>query len=356
MSVYKDPKTGKWFCMYRIKDIRGKRKQIKKTGFKTKELAYKYECSKIVDSDLYFNKRIKVKELYKKYIEYYKDLRSPSTIRAYYYIYKNCLVTLKDKYVSDITFDDLVYFRKQLLSKGYSVDRINTIVSLIKSLLNYAIKYSYLQNNPCLLLDSLKDYSINVSKVDFYTVEEFKQFISVIPKDNIFYVAFNVLYYTGLRCGELLSLNVSDVDLKNSVIKVNKTLVRDISGKQLVKTAKTNSSNDNVYIPNNLKKILELYLLKLNPNNPLLIYNGHRLSVKTLENYKNKYCDDSGLRRIRLHDFRHSFASLIYELSDYNFSEVAKRLRHSNVSTVMKTYIHVFPNRKNEVDNKLDLL
>ena len=55
MSVYKDPKTGKWFCMYRIKYIRGKRKQIKKTGFETKELAYKYECSKIVDGDLYYN-------------------------------------------------------------------------------------------------------------------------------------------------------------------------------------------------------------------------------------------------------------------------------------------------------------
>ncbi len=51
-----------------------------------------------------------------------------------------------------------------------------------------------------------------------------------------------------------------------------------------------------------------------------------------------------------------SLASLIYELINYNFSEVAKRLRHGDVSTCMKTYVHVFPNRKNEVDNKLDSL
>lgn len=352
MSVYKNQKTGKWYCVYRIRDIKGNLKQKRKDGFETRELAYQYECESVSDSINCIKEKIKFRQLYDLYIKSCKFIRATATIDGYNYCYNKYLKVFDDLYVDSITLNKLDQYRKSLL-KDISIYRINYIFKLLSRILDYGVKCNYIVKNVANILIPLKDYSVKKSKVDFYTVDEFKSFISVVPGDSIFYVVFNILYYTGLRSGELLALDCEDVNLDKGIIKVNKSLCRDKKGKYIIKTTKTCSSTDNVYIPNSLKSILGKYL-KDKDKGCLFSYNNKRLTKRTLENKKNRYCDQAGLRRIRIHDFRHSFASLIYELSNYNYSEVAKRLRHANVSTVMQTYIHVFPTRRNEVDNKLD--
>lgn len=351
--------TKKYDVRYRYTDHKGKSHSTTKRGFETEELALKfYYTSKLKNMD---HSKVKMlfNNLYMLFIEDCELYLKYSTIESYNYLYKKYLSIFDSTDINNITFDILDKYIKDLYFNGIGSNRINKIITLLKNIFIYGNNKLDINYDPTVKLIKIKSFSKNESKVNFYTLSEFNQFInSFSNNDYLFKVVFMVLYYCGLRCGELQALDVSDVDLVNNILHINKNYMRKPKGKyELVKT-KTNSSNSVVYIPKILKDELIKYinLFKLKQSDPLFSYNKDRLKKRTIENYKNKYCSIAGVKKIRIHDFRHSFASLVYELSNFNFSEVAKRLRHKDTSTVMRTYIHVFPNRKNEVDNKLDSL
>ncbi len=359
MSIVKNKETGKYDVRYRYKDFKGKSHATTKRGFETEDLALKYFYQvKLNNLDLQ-KVKLKFKDLYMLFINDCKLYLKYSTIESFSYIYKKYLFIFGDLDIYKLTHDSIDKYIKDLYFNGISSKRINKVISLLKKIYSFANLKENINYDPTAKLEKVKSFSKYDSKVDFYTFDEFNLFIdSFDPDDYIFKVAFMTLYYCGLRCGELQALDVSDVDLTNSVLHINKNFMRKSKGDYEIVSTKTASSNSIVHIPKILKSELENYinLYDLKQNNPLFSYKNERLKSRTIDNKKNKYCDKANLKRIRIHDFRHSFASLVYELSNYNFSEVAKRLRHKDTATVMKTYVHVFPNRKNEVDNKLDSL
>jgi len=351
--------TKKYDVRYRYKDSKGKSHSTMKRGFETEDLAWKYFYQvKLNNIDLQ-KVKLKFKDLYILFINDCKLYLKYSTIESFSYIYKKYLSTFDSLDVYKLTYDSLDKYIKDLYFNGISSKRINKIISLLKKIYSFANLKENINYDPTIKLMKIKSFSKYESKVDFYTLDEFNLFInSFCSEDYIFKVAFMTLYYCGLRCGELQALDVSDVDLVNNVLHINKNFMRKSKGDYEIVSTKTTSSNSIVHIPKILKSELSNYinLYKLKQKDPLFTYKNERLKSRTIDNKKNKYCDKANLKRIRVHDFRHSFASLVYELSNYNFSEVAKRLRHKDTATVMKTYVHVFPNRKNEVDNKLDSL
>ena len=164
------------------------------------------------------------------------------------------------------------------------------------------------------------------------------------------YTIFMTLYYTGMREEELLALTPADVDLDKSTIRINKSYQR-LSGKDVVTSPKTPKSNRVITIPEGLCNCLRSYMeqcYELQPDDRLFPYTKSFL-YHEMENG----CQASGVKRIRVHDIRHSHASLLVEMG-FSPLLIAERLGHEEVQTTMDTYSHLYPNKQVEVARQLD--
>jgi len=124
-------------------------------------------------------------------------------------------------------------------------------------------------------------------------------------------MAFQILYWTGMRIGELLALSFNDIDFENRKISISKTYTR-IDGKDLITTPKTPKSNRKVNIPKFLVDEINDYISKLYG-----IMVGERIFYCTssyLTNEMKRGVKNTGVQKIRLHDLRHSHASLLVEM------------------------------------------
>ena len=166
------------------------------------------------------------------------------------------------------------------------------------------------------------------------------------------YTVFMVMYYTGLRVGELLALTPEDIDFDRHIISVNKNYQR-LNGKDYIYPPKTEAGYREVVIPKVLENCLKDYLAKLydvQPTDRIFPYDRGWVGRQM------KYgCDHSGTQKIRVHDVRHTHASLLIDMGCTPLL-VAERLGHERVQTTMDTYSHLYPNKQTEVAAQLDVL
>lgn len=163
-------------------------------------------------------------------------------------------------------------------------------------------------------------------------------------------MAIELLYFTGMRVGELLALMPSDIE--GDVIHITKSLQR-MNGKDVVTGPKTPKSVRDVRIPKKIREDLKKYMESCpNHEDTDRIFS---FSKALIYRAIAKGCELSGVKRIRIHDLRHSHASLLIELG---FSPVliAERLGHENVQTTLNTYSHLYPTKANELIEKLNEL
>jgi integrase len=164
------------------------------------------------------------------------------------------------------------------------------------------------------------------------------------------FAIYMTLYYTGMREGELLALTPADVDLEKMTIRINKSFQR-LGGEDVVSTPKTPKSNRVITIPAKLRDCLKDYMAQcydLQPEDRLFPYTKHFLSHEM-----ERGCKLSGVKKIRVHDIRHSHASLLVEMG-FSPLLIAERLGHERVQTTMETYSHLYPNKQTEVASQLD--
>ncbi|MDD5606860.1 MAG: site-specific integrase [Candidatus Pacebacteria bacterium] len=179
----------------------------------------------------------------------------------------------------------------------------------------------------------------------FWNKKEFEQFINIIKDDIVYKTFFATLYLTGMRRGEIQALTWSDFN-KNELI-INKTLTNKIKGvRYTILPPKTKHSNRIVKIPNNLIKLLQklksYYKDFEGFDNDWFIFGGHTpLSDSTIERKKNNYCKEAKVKTIRIHDFRHSHASLLVNMQ-IPITVISKRLGHTNISNYTKPIIFSF--------------
>lgn len=190
----------------------------------------------------------------------------------------------------------------------------------------------------------------NAEEMQFWTKDEFAKFIDGLKDRPTSYAIFMTMYYTGMREGELLALTPADIDLDKSTIRINKSYQR-LNKEDVITTPKTARSNRVITIPAGLYDCLRSYMAKcygLQPNDRLFPYTKHFLAHEM-----NWGCEKSGVKRIRVHDIRHSHASLLVEMG-FSPLLIAKRLGHERVQTTMETYSHLYPNKQTEVARQLD--
>ena len=230
----------------------------------------------------------------------------------------------------------------------YSTTYLKTINNQITAIFNYAVKYYGLKENPCHKAGGMGKK--NAEEMLFWTKDEFLRFIEAVKDKPDAYAIFMTLYYTGMREGELLALTPADIDLEKQTIRINKSFQR-LKGRDVITTPKTPKSIRTVTIPKVLCDCLKDYMAQcyeLQPDDRLFPYGKTHL-------YRDMVwgCEKSGVKKIRVHDLRHSHAAALIEMNVAP-KLLQERLGHERIQTTLDTYGHLYPNAQAEVARQLE--
>lgn len=347
MKAEKDPKTGTWLIQYRYTDWQGNRKKSTKRGFATKreadEWLRKFLVTQQADFNMLFEDFLKI---------YYADMETrlrEHTMRTKKYIIDLKILPYFGKLkLSEITAPDIRKWQNELLQQDYAPTYIKTIHNQLSAIFNYAVKYYDLPNNPCRKAGSVGKKQAD--EMQFWTQEEFAKFLDAVMNKRQSYMAFMTLFWTGMRLGELLALTVADIDCEKRTISITKSYQR-ISGRDIITEPKTPKSKRVITIPQFLLVDLQDYIGSM--------YGAQgedRLFPITkyyLEHEMQRGIKGSDVKRIRLHDLRHSHASMLVEMG-FSPLEIANRLGHEKIETTLNTYSHLYPNKQEKLADKLD--
>lgn len=214
-------------------------------------------------------------------------------------------------------------------------------------MLNHAVKYYNLPSNPIHKTDRMG--KSRAEEMDFWTKAEYLAFSKAMMDKPVSFLAFEILYWCGLRCGELLALTPSDFDFDAMTLSITKSLQR-IKCEDIITPPKTAKSVRTIVLPRFLAEEVQEYL-ELYPG--ILpddrIFN---INKNYLHHEMNRGSKQTGVKRIRIHDLRHSHVSLLIEMG-YSPLAIAERLGHES-SQVTLTYAHLFPNKQEEMAKRLD--
>lgn len=301
MKAEKDPKTGKWLIQYRFTDWQGKRRKSTKRGFATKREAEEWLRTFLVtqkaDFDMKFEEFLKM---------YYADMET--RLREHTMRTKKYIIDLKilpyfgQKRVNDIIAADIRRWQNELIKKGYSPTYLKTINNQLSAIFNYAVKYYDLKGNPCTKAGSIG--KSRAEEMSFWTIDEFRQFVDCIMDKRQSYMSFMILYWTGMRLGELLALTPADIDLDKHTISITKSYQR-LGKKDVVTPPKTPKSKRLITIPEFLVVDIKDYMDSLYE-----VQEDDRLFPVTkyfLEHEMQRGIKASGVKRIRIHDLRHPY-------------------------------------------------
>ena len=347
MKAEKDKKTGKWLIQYRYTDWQGKRRKSTKRGFATKREAEEWLRNFLITQKADFD--MKFEDFWKMYCADMETRLREHTMRTKKYIVElKILPYFGNKRVNDITAADIRQWQNELIKMGYSPTYLKTINNQLSAIFNYAIRYYDLKSNPCEKAGSMG--KSKAEEMDFWTGEEFRKFIDSVMNKRLSYMAFMTLYWTGMRLGELLALNPKDVDLEKRTISITKSYQR-LGKKDVITPPKTPKSKRVITVPEFLAADIKDYMDSLYD-----LQEDDRLFPITkyyLEHEMQRGIKESGVKRIRVHDLRHSHASMLIELG-FSPLEIANRLGHEKVETTLNTYAHLYPNKQTKLAERLD--
>ena len=195
-------------------------------------------------------------------------------------------------------------------------------------------------------------------EITFWTYEQFKEFISVVD-ENVYMSLYSLLYFSGMRLGESLALTWND--LKYNTISINKTISKGkLNGKHIIDSPKTKKSNRAIILDNEttniLLKLKEHYRNYIGFDEKWFIFGGlNPLSATTVGRKKDQYCELANVKRIKMHDFRHSHATLLLS-KGVPVTVISKRLGHSDISMTLNTYSHLIPEDEDKAVNLINQL
>ena len=184
----------------------------------------------------------------------------------------------------------------------------------------------------------------------FWAKPEYLQFSEAMMDKPVSYYAFEMLYWCGLRLGELLALTVADFDFEKQTVRISKSCQR-IGGEDVITDPKTSKSNRVVQMPDFLVQEIEDYIDSIYG-----VDESTRLFPVTksyLHHEMTRGCKETGVKRIRIHDLRHSHVSLLIEMG-FSAVAIADRVGHESIDITYR-YAHLFPTTQSEIANKLNM-
>jgi len=342
MPVYKKEQTGTWFCKFCYTDWNGTRRQKKKEGFKTKKEALDFErefLNKTCSScSMSFASMVEL------YLEDCRARLKPTTLTTKETMIRSKILPYFEKMpVDHITPATIRQWQNTLMTSDYSPTYLKAIHNQASSIFNFAVKYYHLDGNPCKMAGTIGKKQAEALR--FWTPKEFLQFAHAVRNKPCSWVAFHLLFWTGIRSGELLALTREDFDFEARTLRITKTYARQ-EQRDLILSPKTPKSKRTVTLPAFLCDMVQDYAAA-RPEGRLFPRTKHYLYHEM-----QRGCRISGVQRIRVHDLRHSHASFLIE-KGFSPLLIAERLGHENIQTTLQIYSHLYPNKQLEVARKI---
>lgn len=335
MPTYKDKERGTWYASFYYTDWQGRRRLKKKRGFLRQKDAKAFEeeflRTKARSCDMAFGSMVEI------YFDDMKGRLKANTLKnKRYLVDAKILPFFRELPLNEITPAHVRKWQSDLLAEGLAPTYIKTINNQISAIFNYAVRYYGLQVNPARLAGGVGKK--NADEMNFWTVEQFTAVHEKVRKLPA-RTGLSVLFWTGLRIGELLALTPRDLDLDAGTLSVSKSF-QSIDGEEVITEPKTPKSRRVVPVPSKLAAELREYMAALydvGPDDRLFPFTKHYFRREML-----KASEEAGVERIRLHDLRHSHASLLIHLG-CPVLLVSERLGHEDVQTTLRTYGHLYP-------------
>lgn len=352
MSVYKD-KNGKWYVMVRYTDWTGEKKQKCQRGFPTKREAQEWEAQfklqKRADANM------TLESFYKLYAEDLKPrLKENTWLTKESIIESKILPYLGKRKLSEITPKDVVDWQNTVMQlpgadgEKLSPSYMKSIHAQLSSMFNHARRYYGLSLNPAQRAGSIGREESREMK--FWTKEEYLKFAEVMMDRPIYYYAFEVLYWMGIREGELLALTPEDFDFEKRTLRINKSYQK-LRGKDVITTPKTPNSNRTIAVPEflceEMKDCLKQCFYHIEPTDRIFQLTKYGL-CRAMESGSSQ----AKVPRIRVHDLRHSHVSFLIN-KGFSAFEIGKRVGHGGEKITYR-YAHLFPNKQSEMADFLN--
>ena len=304
-------------------------------------------------------RKMTVRQLFEEYaaVKKYEVRQSTydKTVRTFeYYIFP----TLADVCIDKLSAKILQDWKISLEERDLALKTKKNVYSELRTMFNYAVRMEYLPKSPLVKVGNFKDPLATKQEINFYTPDEFRAYIRVAKEMALqkqkaendlfewnYYVFFNIAFYTGLRKGEIHALRWCDID--GAYLSVKHSITQKLHNEDVETPPKNKSSIRTIQIPLPLIKILNEHkkrqMLLGNWSSDHRVLGEERcLRDTTIQKRNNLYATLAGVKRIRIHDFRHSHASLLANMG-INIQEVARRLGHAKIEMTWNTYSHLYP-------------
>jgi integrase len=348
MPAYQDKDTKTWFVKCYYTDHTGARQQKKKRGFKLQRDAKKWESEFL--SAYKFDNKTTFGTVWEQFMEEMRPRQRITTQRGYESSGKHILPTFKDIPVGDIKEQQIILWQNEMMEKEYSDIYLNKIDSMFRTAYRFGMKRCKL---PFDIFSDIKKMGRQTKRTEFWTHDQYKAFYAVICKHvqgPVPKMAFQMLFYCGLRIGELLALTAGDVDLDNHIIHITKSLQR-IHRQDVITPPKTAKGTRDIAMPIFLTAELKDYMGHIyGCNSDSRLFN---ISKTVLYYPMRIYCDTANVPKIRLHDLRHSHVAHLIE-KGVSPMAISERLGHESVNVTLGTYGHLYPNKQREIADLLD--
>lgn len=378
MAIYNESDKSKWtkdgrHWYFRISyvDIDGKKRYYKSKKFIDRATAEEEERQ--FKAKMFNPIMVKFAIVGDEYIEKLYSYKKESTAYTYEMDYKDKIRPyFGDFYIKKINNRLMKNWREEMESRAYSLRYLNKLHGIVVNILDYAMQNYDLDYNIARQFGPFQKVNDDVvkdeTKLEYITYDEFQKFISVVD-DELFNCFFYALYLTGARVGELRALSWKDIDFKKNEITINKTLSTKTKNEDYKITATKNYVNRKIKMSKTLKDVLLKYKESVKKYKDFkedwfVFGNTRFLPQTTIDRYKHKYFELSGVPEIKIHSFRHSHVSLLVnEYIKKNttidtakfFLMLANRMGHS-LETMQRVYMHLFPTVQDEVVDILDNL
>lgn len=369
MPIYKMKGKKDGLQKYRVRinytDREGNPKQIDR-------VAYGNEEAKALEREL--NREIKntspvsnitISDLYHEYMAAKRhEVRETTLKKSEKNLEIHVLPAMGNIKLSKLSTPLLQKWKLEIEKKSLKLKTKQNIFGEFRALLNYAVKMEYLPVNPLPKVGTFKDAYHTKKEINYYTADEYKKYITAAKKEAEekgfyewnFYVFFNIAFYTGLRKGEIHALKWSDID--GAVLRVRRSVAQKLKGQDRETPPKNKSSVRDLQMPLPLIHILDEHKKRYEGAEGFTeewrICGGLSCLRDTTVDHRNRhYAKLAGLKTIRIHDFRHSHASLLAN-EGINIQEIARRLGHSKIEMTWNTYSHLYPREEERAVNILN--
>lgn len=345
--------NGSWTAQFWYEDIYGKRRHKCKRGFETEEEAMAFE-------DAYKNKTrgsmdMKLADFIGVYAEDVKPMIREYTWNTREYIINDKIIpVLGKKRMRDITTADIIAWQNGLLSgkrkggKPYSATYLRTVNSALRAVFNHAERFYGLHPNPMKKAPAIG--SKNAREMNIWTKDQYLKFADAIAEETELYVAFELLYWTGIRLGELLALMPQDFDFSSSTMNICHSY-RRLKGQDKLTPPKTEKSIRKIILPEFLRDEVRDYVC-----NVALVGHDERIfegiGDNQLRDTINGESERLGLPKIRIHDFRHSHVSLLIDMG-FSAVAIAERTGHESAEITFR-YGHMFPGVQDKMASSIE--